>query len=192
MKNSIKDFIQQSIEISDKSYQEFLSIFKEVEFPKSHVISKKGDIHHKFYLLKKGVACSQLDDKNGNKHIRTLFTVVSAIANLPSLVYKTPSPTEYVCITKCTLLEANFADFENMIKKYHDVSISYNKFLQRVYTNIEEKNTDLATLNAESRYLKLRKKEPDIENKIPLYYIAAYLNITPIQLSRIRKKIYSK
>ena len=29
-----------------------------------------------------------------------------------------------------------------------------------------------------------------IENLIPLYHVASYLNITPVQLSRIRKNLH--
>jgi len=38
--------------------------------------------------------------------------------------------------------------------------------------------------------LKFKKDNPGIENLIPLYHIASYLNITPVQLSRIRKDLY--
>ncbi|MGB6268061.1 MAG: hypothetical protein WBF67_03545 [Olleya sp.] len=41
-------------------------------------------------------------------------------------------------------------------------------------------------MNAKGRYLKLREKIPNIDNLIPQYQIAAYLSITPVQLSRIR------
>jgi len=188
---SVKEFITQNIEISDASYNAFRAIFSPVEFPKNHILAKTGEIHKKFYLLESGVASSQIVNQNDNKHIRTLFTPVSAIANLPSLVFKTPSPTEYLCITDCKLLSADFSDFIKMTKTHHDVSISYNRFLEKTYARIEERNTDLATLSSEERYLKLKKRSPNIENLIPLYHIAAYLNITPIQFSRIRKKIYS-
>ena len=44
-------------------------------------------------------------------------------------------------------------------------------------------------MDATQRYLKLCKKIPDIESLIPQYQIASYLGITPVQLSRIRKKM---
>ena len=44
-------------------------------------------------------------------------------------------------------------------------------------------------LNALERYLCLKKEIPNIENLIQLNQIANYLNITPVQFSRIRKNI---
>jgi hypothetical protein len=51
---------------------------------------------------------------------------------------------------------------------------------------------DLSVLNSTERYIKLKKEIPDIENLIPQYHIASYLNITPTQLSRIRREYYSR
>ena len=51
----------------------------------------------------------------------------------------------------------------------------------------EEKILDLSMLNATQRYEKLKEKHPGIDNLINQYHIASYLNITPVQLSRVRK-----
>jgi hypothetical protein len=57
---------------------------------------------------------------------------------------------------------------------------------------MESEIFSLAVLDASERYLKLQEEIPDIDNIMTQYHIAAYLNITPVQLSRIRKKLYSK
>jgi hypothetical protein len=44
-------------------------------------------------------------------------------------------------------------------------------------------------MDAKAQYLALLKKMPNIEELIPQYQIASYLSITPVQLSRIRRKI---
>jgi len=61
--------------------------------------------------------------------------------------------------------------------------------LEQVFISYEERNLDLMTLNATESYIKLRKQIPDIDSLIPQYQIASYLSISPVQLSRIRKKL---
>ncbi|HRD39268.1 MAG TPA: Crp/Fnr family transcriptional regulator, partial [Bacteroidia bacterium] len=39
---------------------------------------------------------------------------------------------------------------------------------------------------AEERYKALLKEAPDVIKRVPLKYIASYLGITPVSLSRIR------
>ena len=55
-------------------------------------------------------------------------------------------------------------------------------------TRIEE----MKTLSAEERYLNLLEKQPHIFQRIPLQYIASYLNIEPPSLSRMRSRLTNK
>jgi hypothetical protein len=43
-------------------------------------------------------------------------------------------------------------------------------------------------LSPEARYLKFMEARPDLMNRIPLGHLATYLGITPVSLSRIRKR----
>jgi len=61
-----------------------------------------------------------------------------------------------------------------------------------MYVRTDNKIHDLSILNATERFKKLKKEKPTIENLIKQYHIASYLNITPTQLSRIKKEYYSK
>lgn len=47
----------------------------------------------------------------------------------------------------------------------------------------------LLTKTAEERYLAFRELYPHLENSISQYHIASYLGITPVSLSRIRRKL---
>ena len=89
-------------------------------------------------------------------------------------------------------MKGSFSQFIKLTQEKHDVSILYSKFLEEAFINMQEKATILSTLDATERYLHLKESIPDIEKLIQLNHIASYLNITSIQLSRIRKKIYSK
>ena len=62
-----------------------------------------------------------------------------------------------------------------------------NHLVQQVFFNITQHNADLTGLSAKERYYKFMQEKPELFNRIPQYYIAAYLGITPQSLSRIRK-----
>lgn len=63
-----------------------------------------------------------------------------------------------------------------------------NHLMQEVFFNITQHNADLAMLDAKARYYKFMRENPELLNRVPQYYIAAYLGITPQSLSRIRKE----
>jgi CRP-like cAMP-binding protein len=63
-----------------------------------------------------------------------------------------------------------------------------NHLVQLVFFNMTQHNADLAMLDAKARYYKFMREKPELINRIPQYYIAAYLSIKPQSLSRIRKR----
>lgn len=56
-------------------------------------------------------------------------------------------------------------------------------------TATENELDTFKTLSPENRYLHLLTSRPDIFDRIPLYHIATYLGITPVSLSRMRKRL---
>jgi hypothetical protein len=51
---------------------------------------------------------------------------------------------------------------------------------------------EVKSLTPEERYLNLIKKHPHIFQRIPQQYIAAYLDIEPPSLSRLRSRLSKK
>ncbi|WP_232540830.1 cyclic nucleotide-binding domain-containing protein [Spirosoma endbachense] len=63
---------------------------------------------------------------------------------------------------------------EHLLKRMHHYS---KLFLSRIKNNPLE------------RYLELLADSPHIIQRVPQHYIASYLGITPVSLSRIRNKV---
>ena len=145
-----------------------------------------------FYILKTGVVRSFILDSKGKEHIRTLYIPITTSGALSSLINKSPSNATYDCLTDCEILEGNFSEFIKLTEEHHDLSLFYNRILESIFIRTENKVYDLSVLDATERYLKLKKEIVDIDNLITQYHIASYLNITPVQLSRIRKEIFTK
>ncbi len=177
-------------EISGLSLKILSSIIKRESFPKGKAIIKQGQVPTNFYILVDGVARSFVNRKN-KEHTRTIYTGITTFGPLSSLSIKSSSNATYECLTDCEFFIGDFNELIKIIKNHHEISLLYSKVLEKVFIRTEQRLDELALLNATERYLKLKKDVPDIDNLIPQYHIASFLNITPVQLSRIRKKIYS-
>jgi len=53
----------------------------------------------------------------------------------------------------------------------------------------EERVVSFVTQSPEERYCELLQKQPDLLQRVPQHYVANYLGITPVSLSRIRKRL---
>jgi CRP-like cAMP-binding protein len=188
----IESFVEKYHTLSETSLIEFKNLFELKEYNKNDVLYRSGEASSRFFLMVKGLARSVVIDKNGKDKTRTLFTAPAIFTSLVSSLNSEPSVAEFNCLTDVVLFEGNFLKFIELTEKYHDISILYNRFLEEAFIKMQDKATILSTLDATERYLHLKQQIPDIENLIQLNHIASYLSITSIQLSRIRKKIFSK
>lgn len=185
-------FINNFHVLPKESYQKLLKISKVKNVLKKGIITKIGEIPNDFYILKSGVVRSYYRDENGKEYIRSLFTPCSLTGSFGALAINKPSKLTYECLTDCQLFAINFKELKKLIPTDIDITILYANALESIFLLFESRIYDLSVLDATERYLKLKQQIPGIDNMIPQYHIASYLNISAVQLSRIRKNIYSK
>ncbi|WP_435415731.1 Crp/Fnr family transcriptional regulator [Polaribacter aestuariivivens] len=179
-------------EIPNTSKQKLASLVNSKKFKKKEIIAKAGEIPENVYILKSGLVRSYFTDDKGKEYIRNFITKHRAAGALGSLILNKPSRFSYDCLSDCEVYFLNFKAFKKLAKEDKSIAYLYASVLEKIFLRLEAKVYDLSVLNGTERYLKLKKEIPDIENLTPLYHIASYLNITAVQLSRIRKEIYSK
>ena len=176
--------------ISKNSSEQLKGIFKEKKFKKKAPLSFKNHISTKFYIVKSGILRSYITDDKGKEFIKFIYTKHSVVGAFSSLIRKKEKNVIIDCLTNCDLIEVDFAEFKNLANSNQEILQLYNNLLELLFIKLENRFYELSSLNATQLYLKFKKDNPGIENLIPLYHIASYLNITPVQLSRIRKDLY--
>lgn len=193
MKFTIEKFARKhDLYISEKSLLEFETIFKPLQLKRYDQFIKKGEIQTSFFILTKGIVRGFMtDSKSEKEYIKEIFMPVDVCGDLSALINNSKSEFSYCCLTNCTVLKGDFKDLLKLVNNNVELLKLYTKTIELLYTKAEERIYNLAVLNATERYLKLKEEIPNIDNLIQQYHIASYLNITPVQLSRIRKKIYS-
>lgn len=175
--------------ISDKNIERVLKIASEKSFKKKEIVVVKGEKPQYFYILKNGIARSYIVDKNGKEHTKNLYLPPSTCSSLSALIEETESDTIIDCITDCEFVEFDFYSFRKLTEGSLELNKLYLKGLENAFLRNNERLNNLTLLDSTEHYLKLKEEIPEIEDLIPQYHIASYLNITPVQLSRIRKKI---
>lgn len=69
---------------------------------------------------------------------------------------------------------------------HHDLERLFRKIFEAAYVDTINRIESLQFHSAEERYRELLSGKPDLLKRVPLKYIASYLGITQVSLSRIR------
>ncbi len=188
----IRNYINNITKLPDESMSKLIQLAKHEHFSKGQIFAKLNEVPKNFYIIKSGIARSFYTDENGKDYIRTIFTSFNTTGALSALMDNSKSKLTYDCLTECEMFSFNFHKLKGLMENDIHLSNLYNKVLEHIFKIMEVRIYELSLLNATERYLALKQQIPDIDNRIPQYHIASYLNVTPVQLSRIRKEIYSK
>ncbi|MGC6430683.1 MAG: Crp/Fnr family transcriptional regulator [Jejuia sp.] len=152
-------------------------------------LDKFGKIPSKIYLLLSGTMRCYITSESGKEHNKNFFFPFSFAGSLTALIKKEPAKIAYETLSECTLYEIDFYQFMDLCQKDSSINNLYARLLEQTFIKYEKRQLELISMDASQRYKKLKDDIPNIDKLIPQYHIASYLSITPVQLSRIRKKL---
>ena len=89
----------------------------------------------------------------------------------------------------CVIYEANYTKVVELAYRYPELIWLFKGLAEQFLVQKEQREIQLVLLDAAERYQIFRAEFPELEQLIPQYQVAAYLGVSPTQLSRIRKKM---
>jgi CRP-like cAMP-binding protein len=189
MNSDIENFLSQYIDLSENMISLFKEIITYIELEPIDFLPRTNENSTSFFIVKTGIVRSYLQSESGKEITRTFFLPGQLTGNIAALIKKAPSNLNYQALTKITAYKGDFFKFKELVLKHHKLSLLYVKTLESTYLKTESLILEISTYSATERYLMLKKIVPDIDNIIAQRYIASYLNVSPVQLSRIKKNL---
>lgn len=169
------------------NFENYKHFWKELEIPTKTIILHEGEISKKIFYIEEG--CLRIWYNNNGKDITFQFffenEIVSSIESFtkqkPSLFYlESIEPSKLRYILK--------DDFDKIVSESPFVKdLLLEIILERQFYYIKYLLSFIKD-KPQKRYLKLLEEKPYIIQRIPQHYIASYLGITSVSLSRIRNR----
>lgn len=175
--------------MNEDEFTMLLSYFEVKMIPKKEFYLKAGKACRNKAYVNKGCLRNYVIDEQG--HERVLFFPMEDwwVADIESYYSGEPATNFIQAIEDCELLEISKENFRLLENKIPKLSQWYSVKMTRRATTVNRRMEEMKTMSPKERYLDLLKTRPDIFQRIPLQYIASYLNIEPQSLSRLRKQL---
>lgn len=151
------------------------------------ILTEANKVADKIYFVQKG--CLRLWYNNDGEEITLefffdgdmVFSVESFITGEVGVFY-------IEALEDSQIFELDKETYDILLETAPQIKISlYEMMISRFTLIIKRLLFDLKN-TPQQRYEVLLKKRPELIRRIPQHYIASYLNITPVSLSRIRNR----
>jgi CRP-like cAMP-binding protein len=164
----------------------FLARFRARHVRRKGVFVRAGELDARLGFVASGLFAMETVHEDGHLFIKDFLPEGTFLLG-------TFSPTcenlvTFRALRDSVVLEARYADIQTLQRTYPALDRLARQGMEQRYAALCTRLEQLAGLDAAARYQAFRTAFQAHEAEIPLNLVAAYLNITPTQLSRLRKK----
>lgn len=185
---SIDDILDRIYPISETAKNKIRDLIFRVDFPKGHILFKAEKRENHLYFIRKGMVRAYADTTNGP----TTFWFGKegqAALSMRNYVENRFSYENIELIEDSSFFGIGMENLQTLFATDIEWANWGRKLAESELIQAENRLISLQFQSAKERYQALMNEHPDILLRVPLQYIASYLGITPVSLSRIRAEI---
>lgn len=172
-------------------WEKYIALQKRVEYPARRVLLQEGKIAQNYYFVEKG--CLRLRfDNNGKDTTVQFFFENEGVASLESFHKNIPSIFGIETIEPSVIQVFPKAAFNDMLQELDQNSDFLKALIEISFERQRHYISELLSRIRDTplqRYQNLLKERPHIIQRVPQHYIATYLGITSVHLSRIKSQL---
>ena len=186
------DLFLKKAEFTEDEFTLLLSYFRREYIPRKFFYIKAGQVCRQRAYINKGSTRTFTMDEKGGEHILFFAFEDWWIGDLESYYHQQPASLNIQAMEDTELLVLPKSDLEKLSIEIPKLKKMFEQKEQRSSFANMRRLQEVKSLSPEERYLNLIQKHPQIFQRIPLQYIAMYLDIEPQSLSRMRKRLSEK
>ncbi|HEX8015664.1 MAG TPA: Crp/Fnr family transcriptional regulator [Flavobacterium sp.] len=180
--------------LDDSKWNEYTSYFKRLEVPAKTILLEEGEISKRLFIIEKG--CIRVWFNNNGKDLTTQFFFEhQSVASIESFIKKLPSPVFIETIEPSVLWWIHKSDVDIILEEIKEIPELRDQFIDKIFQRTFDYIHHFVSFIKDSpsqRYLNLTEENPQITQRVPQHYIASYLGVSTVHLSRIKSKLLQK
>jgi CRP-like cAMP-binding protein len=184
---NLVSYFQTIVPLSPTAQDALEALITTSTYRKNDIIQEIGSTCRTLYMVKSG--CARIFYwKDGNDITEHFSFPNELIVRAESLFTGKPTSKGIQAITDTELYAIDSLVLFRLYDQHNDIERLFRILFEQEYVNTIKRIESLQFHSAKERYLELLKSTQYVQH-IPLKYIASYLGITQVSLSRIRADI---
>lgn len=185
------DFYTQVCGLSDEELiQKMVKATEHRSFRKGEYIAHEGEVINDVYFLEKGVFRGSFVDTNG----KDITDCIGFQCGIPAIAFccmdmDIVSPESIEVLADSSFFFIPISVIIELLKNYLDLTVFYNRMLIMSLNMHRTMKKVLYQYSAPQRYQWFLKEYPGLIDQISNKYIASFLGMSPVTLSRLRRAL---
>lgn len=184
--------VSKCIKLDEEDVPLFTSLLSKRNVPKKTMLLREGEICQFEGYIQRGCVRIFYLDENGFE-VTLVFAVEDWwISDIASFHYQVPSSMYMETLEDCELYILSPDSKEKLLQTLPKFERVFRMLVQRRLAVLQNRLINTISKPAADRYQEFIALYPDISQRVPQYYIASYLGVSPEFVSTIRKRLAAK
>ncbi|MGA2959308.1 MAG: Crp/Fnr family transcriptional regulator [Thermodesulfobacteriota bacterium] len=175
--------------IPDEEWEKAILNLRHLRLKKNEYFIRVGSVPDKMACIVSGIFRVFYVTESGEEKILAIRSEGRMLSAFSAILEHTPSWYDIQALEDSDLLYISLHQYTKALQGHTCWQVINAKYAQMLFVEKERRESEFLSDNAGTRYKKFRERFPGVEDRIRQYHIASYLGITPVALSRIRKKL---
>jgi CRP-like cAMP-binding protein len=188
----LKQLYKLGKDLNFSDVQGFISSAKLMSYAPGEFLIKEGQLRKEVFWIRKGLVRGLRITEKGEE-ITTMFRWEDQPVVSPNLIlFNEPALHYFEALEPTEVFRIDYDKVQKIIENNPKLEANRAILLRNVLKEALLRIDSFLLLSPEERYLDFVRTRPDLINRVPNKYLANVLGITPVSLSRIRKRIAEK
>src|SRR5579859_3933917 len=176
----------------DEAEKEFISsLFLRRQYRKGTYLLREGQVCREVGFIEQGLIRYNSIQDSGEEHVYDFGKENQFTCNYESFLDHSVSVRSIQCIEDTTLLTISYENLQLLYERVKEGQKFGRLICEQLYVHALKKIHSWYNDLPEQRYLHFIASYPDLQQRIPQYYISSFVGVKPPSLSRIRKRLAS-
>ena len=159
-----------------------------VDYAKGAMLVTQGSEEMEQFFILEGILKRVVGNSDGKEMILRLASETDMDTSYAAWRLKTPTPYSIVALTNARVAKVPMETWVEFLDRSPVLKNSFEAEIMQLMSEVMAHTITLHLLDAPGRLARFSRKHADLMERIPKKELAAYLNITPETLSRVKPK----